>query len=400
MRFDPARATALFEEMGSSSFAGPDGESRLAEFVADHFEQFGLTVARREVEGSRFPGRAAPWIGWLGYGAPITAAYLLVLARNARAGLLAIVVIVPAHAWLRAVLLNRIRWGRQIPPIESAPLVVAQGSHDSSSPVRVVFQAVLGDLKTDLLQSGRLTRARIMRTHAGFFLSIAVTVAARQLDRPVAFAWWLGFDTLLLALLWLAIVRILCGELRESPAAQRSLAVDRHGLAVIIELARTWPRSASRPIEVIFAVAGGQGLDFAGSRAVLRALDSEWPAKPSLLLLFFAPGAGGEHRLVPIVSASPEAAALAGDVARSLWIPTAGVDPWSHSPFWPFGKGFNAADVIALVGAHSALDSGAPINSQNLVHAAQLATEIALRWAKKQQPLQADGGAAGSVGRN
>jgi hypothetical protein len=383
MKFDAARAAEVFAKLGEPPFAHAQGEARVADFVGAQLQQFGYLVERVEVEGSRFPIRAAPWVGWLGYAALTTAAYVLLLGKNARSGLVAVFIVAAGRAWLEAVLRNRIRWGGRVPPLKKAPLLIARAPEGSSAPVRVVFQAVLGGLKPDHLQAIRLNRTRLMILHAGFFLAAGLTVVTRLLGRPVAPAVCLWLATGFLVLLWLSILGILSGEVREARAVDQSIRVDRRGLTLLLELARCWPRGGSRPIEVIFVAAGGQQLDFAGSRAVIERLESQWPRKPSLLLVFFGPGAGEIHRLVPTASSSSGTATLARDAARSLWIPIRGHDPWSHLLFWPLERNLSAAEVIVLVGAHSWPACDTPFAPQVLDHAAQLATEIALRWAKK-----------------
>jgi hypothetical protein len=384
MKFDAARATGIFEKLGDPLFAGRNGEAQVADFVAEQFDRMGWMVQRHEVQGPRFLERAAPLVGWLGYGALVTAAYLILFGKNARIGFVAVFLLLPAQLWLSALLRNRIRWGRLLLPVEAASLIIARPAGDSSSPVRVVFHAVLGGLKTDSLASNRLNRSRILIIlHSGFFLTTGFTVATRLGNRPVAPVIWLAFASGFIAMIWCAILWILSQEVRQSRLLAGSHQAERHGLSLLLELARSWPRS--RPIEAVFVAAGGQRLDYAGSREVVRLLGSEWPAKPSLLLLFFAPGAGGEHRLAPIVSASGGAEELAREAARSLWIPMRGNDPWSHFAFWPFERNFRAADVIALIGSHSRSSLDASVNPHVLEHAAQLAMEIALRWAKNQQ---------------
>jgi hypothetical protein len=81
MKFETARASAIFEKLADPAFTGPHSEGRIAEFVAGELEKMGWKVERREVEGSRFPQRVGPWIGWLGYGAFITAGYVLLLGN-------------------------------------------------------------------------------------------------------------------------------------------------------------------------------------------------------------------------------------------------------------------------------------------------------------------------------
>jgi hypothetical protein len=382
MKFDAARATEAFATLGGREFVGAAGEERVADFVAAQLEQNGWMVERAMVEGSRFPLRTAPWLGWLGYGALIAAAYLLLLNRNNRSGFLAVFILVTAHLWLTAVLRNHIRWGRRMPPLERAPLVLAQAPGSSAAPARVVFQAALGGLKPDHLHSLRLTRSRVMILNAGFLLTTGVTVVTRLLGRPVAPVVWLWLGSAFLVLIALAILGILYCEIRATRSVDGSIGADRRGLALLLELARGWPRSGSRPIEAIFVAAGGQRLDYAGAREVVRRFDSEWPRKPSLLLLFFAPGTGGGHRVVPIAWSSSGTRELAKKAASSLWIPIHNHDLWAHSLYWPLASKIEAMDVIALLGAHDGLDTDLSFSPQVLDHAAQLSTEIALRWAK------------------
>ena len=77
----------------------------------------------REAEGSRFPRRVAPWIGWLGYGVLITTIDLLLSGGSARAGLLALLILIPARRGWRPCSAIGFAWGRRIPPLERAPLV-------------------------------------------------------------------------------------------------------------------------------------------------------------------------------------------------------------------------------------------------------------------------------------
>jgi hypothetical protein len=385
MKFDGVRATELFAKLGDPTFAGAHGEARVADFVAAQLEQSGWVVERALVEGSAFPLRWAPWAGWLGYGALVAAAYVLLLGRNARTGFLAVLILVPAHFWLRAVLRNQIGWGRRMPPLEHAPLVLARAPGGSGAPVRVVFQATLGGLRLDHFHALWLSRTRVMFLHLGFVLTASLTVLSRLFGRPVAQVVGLWLASAFLVLITFAILGIFSCEIRAAHSADGSFRVDRRGLTLLFEMARCWPRSGSRPIEVIFVAAGGQRLNDASARAVVHRLESEWPRKPSLLLLFIVPGFGGEHSLVPIASSFPGTSDLANEAARSLWIPIRGHDPWARWVYWPLKRNIGTMEVIALCGAHAGSAADSSFSPQALDHAAQLATEIALRWAKKTQ---------------
>ena len=68
----------------------------------------GLPVERREVIGSRWPHRIAPWVRWLGYGFLIArSAYLLLRLDTVWSLLLACIELYFAAFWLGAVLANR-----------------------------------------------------------------------------------------------------------------------------------------------------------------------------------------------------------------------------------------------------------------------------------------------------
>ena len=149
MRFDPTKALEAFRELSDPRFAGPDGESQVADFVADRFATMGLTVDRRQVVGSAFPQRIAPWVGWLGYGLLVTAAYGLFRMESVGAAALAFVIGFLVGPLVYYTLRGGVRLGRRRPPLENVPLVVASMPVSPPPPVRVVFQAVIGGLRPD-----------------------------------------------------------------------------------------------------------------------------------------------------------------------------------------------------------------------------------------------------------
>lgn len=303
MRFDEAKALKTFQELSDPRFAGPDCESRVADFVAEQFGRMGHQVERREVVGSRFPQQVAPWIGWLGYGALITTAYFLVLTNSVLLCVLAFVLSSLSVVWLNFLAWNWIHPGRRCPPRGAAPLVIASLPGDRSAPMRVVFQTLLGGLETDLSHLLRQTALRVyyflIICSFLMILMIIVTkqglalVPAGRLRAPISHEFltrivYPGF----LAFAWIWILWCLFDEYQRSRRLRTSPQPERYGLALLMELARAWPRTGSRPIEPVFVAAGGQRLDYAGSREVVRLLKSEWMSRPSLLMLLFAPGAG------------------------------------------------------------------------------------------------------------
>jgi hypothetical protein len=182
-------------------------------------------------------------------------------------------------------------------------------------------------------------------------------------------------------LAWIVILYVLSWEYRQARLPAEVRAVDRRGLALLLGLARSWPRTRTRQIEPIFIAAGGQLIDYAGSREVVRMLESEWPRKPTLLILFFAPGAGEAVRIAENAPQTAELRRLAKDSAASLWIPVWGDDAWALFPFWPFWK-HRASEPIALIGSDPAAFFDSSLSREALQRTAQLAMEITLRWAK------------------
>jgi hypothetical protein len=154
---------------------------------------------------------------------------------------------------------------------------------------------------------------------------------------------------------------------------------------LLLEMARTWPRTSSRPIEPVFVAAGGQDLDYAGSREIARRLRSEWASTPTLLVLFFAPAAGDRLRLCSTDTTSSGTQELAEGAASSLWLPIQKYDPFALTSLWPFE---NCHPCVALIGSDPRAFFDDSVDPQALHRAAQLATEIALRWAKQAKKAE------------
>ncbi len=385
MKYDAARTSAIFQKLGDSDFAGPNGEGRIADFVAGEFERMGWRVERREVEGSRFPQRVGPWLAWLGYGVLITVSFCMIVSGNLRSQLLAILMIFLAIRWPEALAGNWIRPGRRIRPVEKAPLVIASADGDLSSPRRVVFQAVLGGLDTGFLGTFRVNRFFFLSLlHLGLLVSAFFTFVSMS-GYPVIFLRLMVVVTsVIIAFVWVIILCVLSWEYRKSRSTVEVRTTDRLSTALLLELARSWPRHKYEQLEPIFIVGGGQRLNYAGSREVIRMLESEWPRKHSLLLLLFAPGseagAPSSDSVVRIAALFGPGEVLAKKAAESLWIPHRS-DYWALPSLWPFDK-LEADEAIALIGSDLRDEPIAQVSPESLQRAAQLATEIALRWAK------------------
>ena len=140
MKFDAARASAIFEKLGDPAFTGPNGEDRIADFVAGELERMGWKVERRKWQGSRVPQRVGPWIGWLGYGALITVSFCVILEGNLLLQSLAILATFFLRYSAGSSACSPIRSGQAggLRTLEKAPVVIASEARDSSPPVRVI----------------------------------------------------------------------------------------------------------------------------------------------------------------------------------------------------------------------------------------------------------------------
>lgn len=394
MKFDATRAASFLRELGDPRYSGPDGEARAADLVASRFEGMGLNVERREVNGSRFPQRVGPWVAWLGYGFLATINYALVLQDNLRLLVIALFFPFSLWPWVNGLISNGIRPGRRHAPLEPAPVVIATLPHQQPAPIRVVFQSVMSGVKADPFHFAVQGTVKTVAVY-GFLLFfpffwaefslmckwiLILDPKRSDLLRPYAI---LTRDVYppFLVMVWLGVVAYLAREYRRSRGRAGRDRPDGRGLAVLLEMARTWPRTGPRSIEPVFVAAGGHPLDYAGSREVVRLLKSEWSSTPFLLVLFFAPGAGDELWLCTNAPADSGLDRLAEDAARSLWIPYRGDELFALLSLWPFER---CTPAISVMGSdHRAFDDDT-VDPQALSRAAQLATEIALRWAKKQ----------------
>jgi hypothetical protein len=155
---------------------------------------------------------------------------------------------------------------------------------------------------------------------------------------------------------------------------------DLAGIAFLMELARSWPKSRLLRIETVLMVAAGPSPGVPGTQEVLRRVHTEWPLKPTLLIVVYGPGLGREL----VVDACP-LRRLVFEAAQGLWVPIRLLNrnPFSaHRMRWPFRNPF--PDQVTLTGADSFGSSAPDLDLPAVGRAEQLASEIALRWATVQ----------------
>jgi len=386
MKFDSARALLIVEELGDPRFAGPAGEAQEADYVAHQLAQMGLHVERREVTGSGFPRLAVSSVSWLGFGIVMTVAMTIVWSCGNRwpTQVFAWPLLLLGTCWLVFGLGNRLRFGWQLPPQCTAPLVVARTENESPPSCRVVFQTPLGSLSASPRQPSVWLSTKIgavLYLFLMFDAEIAGSVELHERFSPGSASCLRTLGAGLLGLFWLFLVARGIWEVRSGGGARTLELEDRTGLAVLLEMARTWSPSRSPRVEIVFAATGGQMFDFAGARAMFQSLHVESGGVPTLLVLWFAPGIGSKLMVV-----SRNLRDLAEAAAKSLWIPhRLASRSYRHPDLWP--SLLAHGDSVSLITARylDEFERKDVVDPACLQTAAQLATEIALRWTKKQR---------------
>jgi hypothetical protein len=253
------------------------------------------------------------------------------------------------------------------PPRTTSTNVIAWRDQAPTPSVRVVFLTTL--------QSFDPRRAAVpawISTPAIGLLLIALVIADLTVHRnPFRLPDWAG--TLALGLLWIA----LCGRIwwLVRPPDAPDVGDNRTGLGLLLELARSWTGARSAPIETRFVAAGGWG----GLQALVRAMARECPGTPTLLVEWLDPGIGPALGLV-----EHRTGRLAGSAAADLWIPHR-VLPVSRAcrRHWPWRDADPGTCYVGMAG--SAIGKARTIDPHALGRAAQLVTEVALRWARRNR---------------
>ena len=153
MKFDAARATATFEKLGDPAFCGPDGEAphrglRRRRVGTDGLER---RAARGEGLAVSAARRAVDRVAWL-WGFDHGRFLRHRSAKNSLCQFLAVLIdFLLGFKWVDALASNRSGQAGGSPAGDGAALSSRLAGGESSPPVRVVFQAVLGGLDTGFL---------------------------------------------------------------------------------------------------------------------------------------------------------------------------------------------------------------------------------------------------------
>jgi hypothetical protein len=373
MRFETARMIKTIDDLRAAAPGTPSDECRLMDVLSRGFASLNFSCERREISGSLFPALVAPWFGWLGVCLCITLGAVFTFQGSGPPARL-----IP---WLLGPLLYTLtarygfRFGWRLPPWGKASLLIARPEEQTGTAVavRVVLQTPVGPITPP----SPWNPWWMSTTLIAVIVVLPWLFAERGFD---SIPGWLRLAAIAaLAWLWFACTAQAVAGFRTGKSAPRVSNADLTGPACLLELARVWPVARTKQVELVLLATGGQRLDFAGARAVANTLESEWPHRPTLLILFFGPGIGEMQ-----VIASRKHYRLGEQAASGLWIPHQTTKkPEALLALWPLER--RMPDHIAIVGSDCLRDTGAEVHADSLRRAGELALEIALRWAKTQE---------------
>lgn len=360
MRFDPERVVALAGAWTDHRRGPSGGERRAADEVAGHFERLGWRVERAEAP----PRGPSPWgpalVLAVGLGATLQLG-LDDLSTPIRVGLMGLIpaTLLAAAGWAG-------RRGREAGRARGSEHIIGRPALPAAEPptTRVVVLARLGATRAG-------ARARGMVSLWGVFGLQGLILLARRSGRAAFVTPGLGLAVLLGQ--WLTALGVVLVPTWR--AARPSPGGNRTGLALLAELARTWPRRIAGRAETRFIITPD-------ARALAAGLAGPPGRRSATLVIDLdAPGVGAGLS----IAARGPALRLADAAARDLWIPYVRAR-------WGAGAHLRDFDRYGMcaIGLGGTRADG-PIDPARLAAAAQLATELALRWAKRAVgPIQPD----------
>jgi hypothetical protein len=382
MRFDTTRAMEWVERFGFPRAAGSAGEGRAGELAAGELERLGLRVERIALAGRRMAGPAQRWLGW--FGVAVWSAALEVATHQGAAWPVRLGLALGALLWLRLTTVEGFTLGVPWPWLRrfaTTNVIAWRAAEGEPPPLRVVFHTPLDTFEPRRELVPRWLATPVIAGLLGAQVFFDLTINRNPLRMPLGH--WAGLCCAIL--LWLAIGMRIYLRVRRGCAAATDVCDNRTGLALLLELARSWPPGTEGKIETRFVATGGRALGRAGLRALVLAIVREWPARPTLVVDWLAPGVGAGLTLMEHGTDR-----LAARAAADLWIPHkvargAGI-AHDHRPLGRTGPAY-----VGIIGSNVAARRAATmaIEPEALGRAAQLAAEIALRWARKKPGIGA-----------
>lgn len=359
MRFDVARALETAEGFAFDRQPWTEGGRRATDRVAAAFEGAGCTVERAEVVGSPAARNRRLALTWLGFGAGLSVNLVaLAAAQPTRISLGALAF---GFVWCLLARAFPMRPTRLSGRFLRTWNVVGSRPGDADAPARVVFVTSLDASPPVPRTATRSVAAKVLA--AVVLVVVLLNVLPTRLSKPAYLAVLLTFQ--------IALITYLVARIRPFPG--EGGMDNRDGLGLLVELARAWPPTERR-VEARFVAAGGQLLDAAGMRGLKHQIDEEWPKKPTLVVGIWSPGRSRTLALV-----SPGSSSVAVEAANGLWIPARVLNAASVlNDAGAMGDG----EFVGLIGVPDE-ESVPPIDGEALRRAAQLAAEIALRWARQ-----------------
>lgn len=382
MRIDANRVLEQAHALRDARYATEETRPT-AEWVEVQLVQAGFEVERLDLKESRFPDRITGRLGWMVAGVLVVVITLLSFHGPPNTLLnstLDFVFKILAATWMIAAFSDRFRFGKRLTPCTVRQDLLAHRVGEKDANARVVFLAHLSapDRRWALATRGWLC-----------FLLLLPAGLSMVLPR-------LGYRDQLV--LWGSITVELVGTLllMLEPFRGRPKFDHRPGLALLVELARSWPTRPDGKLEAWFLAAGANtynlwdergGLASRSSQELVRRIQQARAEKPTLVIRLFDPGLGGG-----LVLLGPR---------KSVWMAhTAAKDHWIPHRFaaviWRFAPE-HVAPCESVESVSFLADRSAPSSAVSppslargpddadpalVMAAAQLATELALRWAK------------------